>query len=890
MTSTFKDLGINRSFNFSKPASALKQNADASNPFIGIKNGPDQDIFVNSKSLVNKIPAPNKNLLSFLGKVIKDISNSIKTKDDKTQVTLYRKDLVSKLITELNQAESNELEATISLLGKLKEKEAIPHLIKILENKELQPSVAKEIIKALSNFNNFNAYEAIIDVLNNEKIDSELRAAAAESLGNINNRRASKPLFDALNNTKNDNIIRVQAVLSLSKFPSLRNNEELVTALTDISPEVRAASAKSLSIIKHKTASESIISLLSDTNNNVVCSAIDALGEMKAPEASTKLIELLKSDNTTIVAKTLKALRDLDCNCQNQLLDSLNGSISDMQKSNVIKAIGILGYKELIPQLINIAKESNQKPEIKKDAISCLSRLDAQDARELFEATAIDLNNDPHTRKHAIMGLAKLAKKESLEPLLAIFKSDSSEETRIETLKAFRNIAKNEPEAVKNNINELLQELKSNNKKAKGIVIDIIGVTKAKEQSNVLIDILNNSDDADLRGMSAKIIGELEIKEAKDSLYEILLYEPHSSLTTQVAISLHSLGEKSNLYNLLKDEKSTKSAKSSIISGLITLGDDSPEIKQYMRPGLNVAAIHKSGITGKEVQIAVIDKPVDITHPEFEDRVIIKTLAHGTQVAGNAAGKTTGVAPAATILSYDAFNDNSIELDKIIEKIVEEKLEGKNNVKIINLSLGFEAKLYNNRSVMKDVKNCEKAIKLANKAGISVVIAAGNEGMDPKVTKDNIGTMNLLARNENAIVVGATDTNGTPDFMDDDKRAPFSSYPLTNSIKQIDIMAPGMKIELPCPGGSYKVVNGTSFATPFVSGLIALMYEVNPDLTPDQIKSIMNSNAMKLKAVPSYKQGNGEVIPYKAVIEALKLKDPEKAAKLALEIENNIQK
>ena len=71
---------------------------------------------------------------------------------------------------------------------------------------------------------------------------------------------------------------------------------------------------------------------------------------------------------------------------------------------------------------------------------------------------------------------------------------------------------------------------------------------------------------------------------------------------------------------------------------------------------------------------------------------------------------------------------------------------------------------------------------------------------------------------------------------------------------------------------SYKHVEGTSFAAPIVSSVIAQMLEVNPRLTPSQVKRILLNTAVRLPDMPAEKQGWGTIIAARALQTALQLK------------------
>lgn len=70
----------------------------------------------------------------------------------------------------------------------------------------------------------------------------------------------------------------------------------------------------------------------------------------------------------------------------------------------------------------------------------------------------------------------------------------------------------------------------------------------------------------------------------------------------------------------------------------------------------------------------------------------------------------------------------------------------------------------------------------------------------------------------------------------------------------------------------YKFVDGTSFAAPIVSSIVACMLEANPKLTPQQVKRILIETAERVEGVEVDRQGWGVVVPRKAVQAALRLR------------------
>lgn len=147
-------------------------------------------------------------------------------------------------------------------------------------------------------------------------------------------------------------------------------------------------------------------------------------------------------------------------------------------------------------------------------------------------------------------------------------------------------------------------------------------------------------------------------------------------------------------------------------------------------------------------------------------------------------------------------------------------------------------------------------------AGVTIVAAAGNDALNGNPAESPASCQDVIA-------VGAVDPMGT--------RAAYSEYQ-----PYVFIVAPGGQIvegvhagilsTLPIStsgGPYYKYMEGTSMATPHISGVVALMYSVNPSLTTTQIRSILASTANSLNTtVPNNNVGYGLVDAGKAVAAA----------------------
>ncbi len=119
--------------------------------------------------------------------------------------------------------------------------------------------------------------------------------------------------------------------------------------------------------------------------------------------------------------------------------------------------------------------------------------------------------------------------------------------------------------------------------------------------------------------------------------------------------------------------------------------------------------------------------------------------------------------------------------------------------------------------------------------GVVVVAAAGNEGYL------GLRTINSPATAINAIAVGAVDKNMNLTYFSSKGPVGYSE----NLTIKPDVVAPGLDIYSTWSDG-YTMMSGTSMATPRVSGIVALMLQVNSSLTPKDAKNILEKTALDL--------------------------------------------
>lgn len=311
-----------------------------------------------------------------------------------------------------------------------------------------------------------------------------------------------------------------------------------------------------------------------------------------------------------------------------------------------------------------------------------------------------------------------------------------------------------------------------------------------------------------------------------------------------------------------------------------------PEVIDTFRPlmdnanqTLGVDKLHAKGITGKGVTVCVIDTGI-AQHPDVKDRIIgFKDMVngkaeayddqgHGSHCAGIVAGsgvssegKFKGVAPEASLVGVKVLDAQGSGSFSNVIKGIQWAVENKEqfSIDVISMSLGGRA----SQSAENDP--VAQAVEAAHAAGITTVVAAGNEG--PRG-----GTIGTPAIAPNIITVGAQDDKGTL-TREDDGLAYFSSRgPTTvDKLTKPDILAPGVNItSLSNRGNGYVSMSGTSMATPFAAGVAALMHQVKPEISPSQVKEVMMQNADSLppvngKPLDANQQGKGVVDPIQNV-------------------------
>ncbi|AFY79638.1 subtilisin-like serine protease [Pleurocapsa sp. PCC 7327] len=284
--------------------------------------------------------------------------------------------------------------------------------------------------------------------------------------------------------------------------------------------------------------------------------------------------------------------------------------------------------------------------------------------------------------------------------------------------------------------------------------------------------------------------------------------------------------------------------------------------------------------TGSDVVVGVIDTGVDYNHPDLNDNMWTNPgetpnngvdddgngyvddyygydfvnedgdpfddFFHGTHVAGTIAAEgnnntgVTGVNWNAKIMAIKFLDSGGSGTDfDAIEAVEYSTLMG---VKLTSNSWGgyfFSQGLYD-------------AIAAAGKAGQLFIAAAGNG------TNDNDGPNPAYPASydlDNIISVAATDAS--------DRLAWFSNYGATS----VDLGAPGVSVLSTVPGGGYASYDGTSMATPHVSGVASLLWSEDPNLSAQEVKELLLTTVDPLTVLEGKTVSGGRLNAFNALSE-----------------------
>lgn len=317
-------------------------------------------------------------------------------------------------------------------------------------------------------------------------------------------------------------------------------------------------------------------------------------------------------------------------------------------------------------------------------------------------------------------------------------------------------------------------------------------------------------------------------------------------------------------------------------------------------------------LSGKGVGVVVNDSGVDGTHKdiEFGKNLVQNVMAstnlnalepsllpvtylenvvntdtnsgHGTHVAGTvggtgamSGGKYEGVAPGADLIGYGSGAALFV-LDGIGGFDYAIANQARYNIRVITNSWGSSGDFDPNNPI-------NVASKEAYDRGITVLFAAGNEGPGEN-------THNPYAKAPWVISIGAGEKDGSlADFSSRGTKGVGGTFEMDGKVWNWEdrptVVAPGVDIistrvlgpvsslaiqadaELIEPAylPFYTSMSGTSMATPHAAGIVALLLEAKPELSPDEIKQVLQDTATNMPGYETWEVGTGYINAYAAI-------------------------
>ena len=260
------------------------------------------------------------------------------------------------------------------------------------------------------------------------------------------------------------------------------------------------------------------------------------------------------------------------------------------------------------------------------------------------------------------------------------------------------------------------------------------------------------------------------------------------------------------------------------------------DILEYGKyPPLGVEMLHKQGLTGEGVNVAIIDQPLALDHPEYSEQIVCyKSFApdgyqigissmHGPAVASLLVGKDLGTAPKAN-LHYYAFPSwlkDSLYAAQALEDIIEtnKTLDAKHKIKFVSVSASLSGK---SSPFEKNLDTWDKAVAHAKNQGICVVDCSLENGF--------VGPG----------YVDFVDKSFKYGYPDGHSNMRSNSVHVPNSLRTVAESYDNKLFSY-----TYYGKGGLSWGIPYATGILCLGQQLNPNLSAEELKKILIQTAQK---------------------------------------------
>ncbi len=274
-------------------------------------------------------------------------------------------------------------------------------------------------------------------------------------------------------------------------------------------------------------------------------------------------------------------------------------------------------------------------------------------------------------------------------------------------------------------------------------------------------------------------------------------------------------------------------------------------LEMAKEPPLGIRQLHQMGLTGKGVNVAIIDQPLALDHPEYRERILsYKSFCdpsqvssmHGPAVMSLLAGKTIGTAPESSVIfaAVPSWEGDAEYAARALDWILEEnnKLPIDKKIKFVSVSAAFGWRKF------KSAEKWTKSVQKAQKDGVCVVECTKENRfvspmwVDPKTNEFKYGYPN--------------------EPQSEAGHEPYDLVFAPNSIRTVAESYDNKQF-----GFTYWGMGGLSWAIPYVVGLLALSQQANPNLSAEELKQLLIKTAKENKNIIAPKAFIDEVIKSK---------------------------
>jgi serine protease AprX len=262
---------------------------------------------------------------------------------------------------------------------------------------------------------------------------------------------------------------------------------------------------------------------------------------------------------------------------------------------------------------------------------------------------------------------------------------------------------------------------------------------------------------------------------------------------------------------------------------------DKPDkvLKEAMNPGLGTRKLHRKGITGKGVNVAIIDQPLYLDHPEFAGRIVeyhdvgcgLESSMHGPAVASLLVGKNCGTAPDARLYyaAAPSWTKDTASQAKALDWIIEKnkKLPASKKIRVVSVSASPSGP---GSPFNKNQKMWDRACAQAEAAGILVLDCTAHHGFISPCWYDRNAPESVIRCTPG--LPGREPRKYTGRIL-----VPTSPRTTAEEFDEGDF--------------SYQYCSrgGLSWAIPYCAGVLALGWQIRPEVGPEQMRDLLFKSA-----------------------------------------------